>query len=261
MSQQYAEKDPENESYVRSSKRQLARYCLGPQHKYEEALQYITELIDYQRGSLSEKGLEIDETMAKYLDDYAYLLCRMKRAEEAVGLQKESLSYYDTEAVRKEKPLTYTSSLHNMAWVLREAGRFEESVLYLDLETQLREQMLQEGREGLEYYLASTYQAQGDYCSGVGRIDEGRIYYQKALSGYEHLTGICMDAFASNLADTHLSYAKLLIKADDFASASIHCRKAIDLYTALEKQASAVYHDDLTDAYDTYVAIQKSTDK
>ncbi|WP_320611881.1 hypothetical protein [Evtepia sp.] len=92
-------------------------------------------------------------------------------------------------------------------------------------------------------------------------IDEGRIYYQKALAGYEELSEICKDAFASSLADTHLSYAKLLIKADDFASASIHCRKAIDLYTALEKQASAVYHDNLTEAYGTYVAIQKSVDK
>ena len=261
LSQQYAEKDPENESYVRSSKQQIVRYCLVPQHKYEEAQQFITELIDFQRRFLSERGLKTDGNIARYLDDYAFLLCRMGRAEEAVALIKESLSYYDTEAVRKEKPLAYTISLHNMAWVLRKAGRFEESAPYLGREIELREQMLQEGREGLEYLLASTYLGKGDYCSGVGRIDEGRIGYQKALASYEHLSEICPDAFASKLAETHLSYAKLLMKANDFASAGIHCRKAIDLYTALEKQATAVYHNDLIDAYDAYVAIQKSAGK
>ena len=39
------------------------------------------------------------------------------------------------------------------------------------------------------------------------------------------------------------------------AQAKAYCRKAIELYIELDKKATVVYSDDLTEAYDVYVKI------
>ena len=258
LARQYAKKDPANESYVRSSVNQLVSNCLEPLRKYDEAMTSLADLIDFKRRYLKENTGRIDEDLAIYLKNYASLLCAMDRAEEAIDPMRESFNYFEAREAYAEESIDYTVPLHNMAWVLVEAGHYEEAAPYLDKELALREKMREKGEEGLDYYLASTYKLRLDYCLGVGDYDEGAEYYLKSMREYTDLFKLCPDAFASNIAELHLSYAKLLVKTGQFEQAGSACQKAIDFYTDLNKQASAVYHKDLVDAYDTYVAIQKS---
>ena len=74
LARQYAKKDPANESYVRSSVNQLVRNCLEPLRKYDEAMTYLEELIDFKSRYLKENTGSIDEDLAIYLNNYASLL-------------------------------------------------------------------------------------------------------------------------------------------------------------------------------------------
>lgn len=258
LSLQYAESNDGNEGYVRSSKHQLASNCLTPLGKYDEAEKLLESiLIDYQQKILTEQKLDIDENMALYLSAYASMLGHAGRAAEGIEMQKKALSYYEKGNVGTENPIDYSVYLHNTAWLLVEAGFYEEALPYIDKELDLREHLIAEEKEGLDYYIASTYQLRGECYVGVGKTEEAEQNYSKALHVYELLYDVCADAFSSNLAEMNLVFAKLKLKEQDYTTAIGYCKKAIDFYTELEKKASSVYQKDLTDAYDTYVAIRR----
>jgi hypothetical protein len=147
LSQQYAKKDSENKSYVRSSKQQLARNCLIPIQKVEEAENIILELIDWGRINGSSNASKSNDFLACRLTDYSYLLVEKQRANMAVKHQKEAFDICAGYENNPETILEYSIHAHNMAWIYIEAKKYNEATYYLEKELEIREQLIDEGRE------------------------------------------------------------------------------------------------------------------
>lgn len=251
----YAHKDNSKQEYIRTSKSQLARNCLCPLHKFSECEEIIIELIEFARANTPDNN-NANDKLAEYLDDYATMLCGMHNPEKAIGVKEESLSIYETYKDDSEKRLTYSIHLHNMAWVLMEAGKYEESFPFLEKESEIREELIAEKKEGMDLYMASTYYQYGEYYSFMKKYENAENYYNKALTICKSMYDICEEAFSNDLAKVYLSYAKLMVKVHQKSSAEKFCKEAIELYTKLEAKEPIVYGDELTDAYETFVRVR-----
>ncbi len=150
------------------------------QHSYqflEQAAKYYTDIADQesleQAASLYGMALELAPSVSSMVQDYAQVLIKLERFEEAVLVLNAWLQQYSG------KGLDTVITRAHLATVYLQQGEPETA--------------LQTLRNDIDSYQAGVILNVGKAYTMLGRIKEAGIYYQKALERYPTVKGVITD--------------------------------------------------------------------
>lgn len=112
-------------------------------------------------------------TEASVCTNFGILMASLGEHEKAIELQRKALEL-DEKSGARQADLGF--SHHNLGAALNNAGRPEEGLEHLLKAARIRESIAQYDE------LVLTYEAVGDACLALGKLDEARLYAERGLA-------------------------------------------------------------------------------
>lgn len=163
----------------------------------------------------------------------------------------------DFEGKEKEGVLEFSKLYANLAECLYRKGDYFKALKYCEKSYEIRRQLLNDGREGMDNYMRNVYSLYANILDKMDDNEKSRSFYLEALESAEKLYEICPDAFRSSAAEIELNYAKFLMKTDRISEARIVAEKAFHHYQKLMTVCEGLYKDKFIEINGIYMEILK----